>query len=139
MEWGLVSKAKLLAEWFWVDRWTGSSAWELDMEQRGLYREMLSQAWRRGARLPANPATIRRLTGCTSAEWDRCWPQVSRYWREEGGHLVNDTQVSVYREAVARNDAVSERAHRGGVAAAQKRRAQARAQAGAQAGARARA
>lgn len=123
---------KLLAEWFWVDRWTGSSAWELDMEPRGLYREMLSQAWRRKAQLPANFDTIRKITGCKPDEWARCWPQVSRYWREQDGVLVNDTQLEVYREAVAKAAKAVERARKGGRAAARNRRAQARAQAHAQ-------
>jgi uncharacterized protein YdaU (DUF1376 family) len=90
---------KLLAEWFWVDRWVGSSAFLLPMEARGLYREMLSQAWRRGASLPNDPEAIKRAVGATDAEWRRCWPQVRRFWRVEGDTLVNDTQRAVYSEA----------------------------------------
>jgi hypothetical protein len=78
---------KLLAEWFWTDRWMGSSAFLLPMEPRGLYREMLTQAWRRGGRLPNNPDAIRRAVGCTLDEWDRCWPIVEQLWRVEGDDL----------------------------------------------------
>jgi uncharacterized protein YdaU (DUF1376 family) len=66
---------KLLAEWFWVDRWTGSTAFGLPLEARGLYREMLSQAWRRGGRLPNDHDQIRRIVGASEKEWRRaCRP-----------------------------------------------------------------
>jgi hypothetical protein len=96
-------KDKLIAEWFWTDRWTGSSAFLLPLEARGLYREMLTQAWRRGARLPANPDTIKRAIAATDLEWTRTWPLVAPYWRlTDGGVLVNDTQVTIYEQAHAR-------------------------------------
>ncbi len=107
---------KLLAEWFWIDRWMGSSAFLLPMEARGLYREMLSQAWRRGARLPNNHDEIRRATGASLGEWRRAWPKIEKFWRVSGQFLINDTQAEVYEDAKARQD-----------------RAQARAQAAAQA------
>lgn len=88
---------KLLGEMFWTDRWTGSSAFLLPLEVRGLYREMLTQAWRRGARLPADPAAIKRAVAATDDEFARTWPYVARYWHEApGGVLVNDTQVQIY-------------------------------------------
>lgn len=107
---------KMLAEWFWTDRWMGSSGFGLPLEARGLYREMLTQAWHRGARLPKDESTIRRFCGVEREEWDRAWPAVKKFWREDGDSLVNDTQLEVYAEASARRD-----------------RAQARGQAGAQA------
>jgi uncharacterized protein YdaU (DUF1376 family) len=101
------SPAKLLAEWFWIDRWMGSSAFLLPMEPRGLYREMLTQAWRRGARLPNDPEAIQRAVGCTPKEWKRCWPHLAGYWRVDGDSLVNDTQIAVYTAAKARLDRAS--------------------------------
>lgn len=115
---------KLLAEWFWTDRWMGSRGFLLPMEPRGLYREMLTQAWRRGARLPNDYEEIRRAVGCTPAEWRRCWPKIQQHWRVDGDSLVNDTQLEVYAEALG----VQQRAHERGVRGAQAR-AQARAQA----------
>ena len=104
----------MLAEWFWVDRWTGSSAFGLSIEARGLYREMLSQAWRRGARLPQHHETIRRITGCTEAEWLRCWPLISSFWvATEDGNLVNETQLEVFNEALARQERASRRGQAG--------------------------
>lgn len=104
---------KLLAEWFWTDRWMGSSAFLLPMEARGLYREMLTQAWRRGAALPNDHAQIQRATGCTAAEWRRAWPRIEHFWRVDGALLVNDTQVEVYRDAVAREEAKTRRGKAG--------------------------
>lgn len=111
-----MSKDKMLAEWFWTDRWQGSSGFEMPIGPRGLYREMLTQAWRKGGSLPNDHETIRRICGVTEAEWDACWPRVSAFWRIDGDRIVNDTQAEVYAEAKS-----------------QRERAQARAQAGAQA------
>lgn len=118
---------KLLAEWFWTDRWDGSSASLLPMEARGLYREMLTQAWRRGGRLPNDPDAIQRAVRCSAEEWSRCWPKVRRYWTVDGDWLVNRTQQEVYAKAKASCDASRERSKRG--AAARWRNAQAHAQA----------
>lgn len=107
---------KLLAEWFWIERWEGSRAAMLPMEAQGIYRAMLSHAWRRGASLPIDPEEIQLLIRCRLKEWKRSWPSVKPYWKEENGMLVNATQQEVYSEALAK-----------------KERAQARAQAGAQA------
>jgi uncharacterized protein YdaU (DUF1376 family) len=98
---------KLLAEWFWADRWMGSSAFLLPIGARGLYREMLTQAWRRGARLPHDFEAIRRAVGCTRVEWNRYWPRIQGYWRIDGANLVNDTQCEVYQLALARQDRAS--------------------------------
>lgn len=101
--------APLLAEWFWVDRWTGSRGYQLPLHARGLYREMLSQAWRRGAQLPANPEAIRRICGITSTEWRRAWPLVRRFWIRRRDILVNDTQCKVFLLAKLRAEAASRR------------------------------
>jgi uncharacterized protein YdaU (DUF1376 family) len=110
----MMREDKLLAEWFWTDRWSASSAFLLSVEARGLYREMLTQAWRRQCRLPADPVTIQRAIACTAQEWKRCWPMVEKYWRRDGDDLVNDTQLAVYAEAVAARDRAVERARKGG-------------------------
>lgn len=100
---------KLLAEWFWIDRWMGSSAFGLNLESRGLYREMLTQAWRRGAWLPNDHDQIRRFVGVTSSEWKRTWKFVERFWRVDGDRLVNDTQLEVYSDACGRQQRASDR------------------------------
>ena len=119
---------KMLAEWFWTDRWMGSSAFLLPIEPRGLYREMLTQAWRRGARLPASHEQVCRAIGATQDEWNRSWPQIERFWKVVDGYLVNETQLEIYAEAQARAERAREKGLRGAQASAQ-----ARAQASAQA------
>lgn len=104
---------KLLAEWFWTDRWIGSSAFLLPMEARGVYREMLTQAWRRGARLPNDHEAIRRAIGATAPEWRRAWPAIKRFWRVEGNDLVNETQVEIYADAQGRAERALRRAQAG--------------------------
>ena len=106
---------KLLAEWFWTDRWMGSRGFMLPLEPRGLYREMLTQAWRRATRigrpeLPNSPEAIRRCTGATMQEWRRSWPIVKKFWRVDGHWLVNDTQLEVYAECKARQESMTNRA-----------------------------
>ena len=101
---------KLLAEWFWTDRWDGSSAALLPLEARGLYREMLTQSWRRDGRLPASPEAIKRAVRCTDAEWERCWPLVKPYWDEKDGWLTNATQLEVLAETRRQMEARSNRA-----------------------------
>ena len=92
---------KIRGEWFWVDRWMGSSARGLPLEARGLYREMLSQAWLRGCQLPNDHSILRRFVAATEDEWRRAWPLVEQYWRVEGDVLVNDTQREIYDKSMA--------------------------------------
>lgn len=113
--------SKLLAEWFWTDRWIGSSGFLLPLEPRGLYREMLTQAWRRGGKLPNDHEAIRRAVGCTAAEWRRCWPKVASYWQVSGEFLINQTQSEVIVGAVSAHDSAVERGRKGGQQKAQKR------------------
>ena len=108
------SNGKLVAEWFWIDRWIGSSGFLLPMEARGVYREMLTQAWRRGGQLPNDHEAIRRAIGATVGEWRRAWPLVKKFWRPDAEHLVNDTQLEVYREAQGRFERASRRGRKGG-------------------------
>lgn len=110
---------KLLAEWFWTDRWSGSSAFLLPIAARGLYREMLTQAWRRGARLPSDPESIRRATGVTPQEWAANWPKIRKFWTVKGDYLINETQVLVYAEAMDRHETLTNRGRKGGIARAQ--------------------
>ena len=112
-----MARDKLLAEWFWTDRWTGSSAFLLPLEARGLYREMLSAAWRRGAKLPTDHDAIKRVVGATDEEWDRSWPKIAHYFRTKRGHFVNETQVEIYQKTRAIQAVRSQSGRRGGLKA----------------------
>ena len=96
-----MARDKLLAEWFWCDRWMASDAFLLPLEARGLYREMLTQAWLRGGSLPKEPEAIRRACGVTVPEWRRAWPRVRKYWTSDGDRLVNATQIEVMETSKA--------------------------------------
>jgi uncharacterized protein YdaU (DUF1376 family) len=111
----MATNGRLLAEWFWTDRWERSPAAALPIAARGLYREMLSRAWARGARLPNNPEAIRRVVGVTFEEWGGTWPLVSPYWQQsaDGLWVLNETQVEIYTEAQAVNDRAIERSRKG--------------------------
>lgn len=102
-----------------------SDAFLLPIGPRGLYREMLTQAWLRGARLPNDHEAIRRATGVTRTEWSRCWPKIKRFWHEQDGYLVNETQLEVYAEASERHQSARDKASKAGKASAHAR-AQAR-------------
>ena len=66
-----------------------------------------------GAKLPANTDMLQRLAGVTTGEWDRLWPLVKQYWTERGGHLVNETQLEVYADALQRKQVRVDRAKKG--------------------------
>jgi uncharacterized protein YdaU (DUF1376 family) len=83
-------------------RWITSSASRISLAGRGLYREMLTAAWLRGARLPNDHDAIRVIVNVTVKEWRAAWPLVERYWRHDGDYLVNDTQVEIYAQTVGR-------------------------------------
>lgn len=83
-----MAEEKRYLELFHTDRWERSDGALLPIEARGLYRAMLTAAWRRGGRLPNDPVEIRRAVGCTVEEWGRAWPRVERFWRVEGEALV---------------------------------------------------
>ena len=101
---------KLQAEWFLGSRWTTSRGFLLPMGARGLYRELLTQAWIRGGSLPRVEDDLKRIVGATSDEWRRYWPIVKPFWRVEGDRLVNDTQLEIYAEAQARAERARTRA-----------------------------
>jgi uncharacterized protein YdaU (DUF1376 family) len=113
----MANNGRLLAEWFWTDRWERSPAAVLPIAARGLYRELLSRAWARGARLPNNPEAMRRLVGVTLEEWAATWPLVESYWRpsDDGLWLVNETQLEIYAEARTMAERASTRSRKGNV------------------------
>lgn len=119
-------RKKLLGEFFWTDRWVGSSAFLLPIEARGLYREMLTQAWMRGGSLPADPAQIMRAVGCSQEEWDRCWPLVKKYWRKNGSTISNDTQREIMEGSKTLSKRRANAGAKGGAKAQANRRANAK-------------
>jgi hypothetical protein len=81
----MAPNGKLLAEWFWIDRWNGSTGFLLPMEARGVYREMLTPI----VLIPAlwadeghAPAIARVDMSQTSSHFATC-PQAAS-WRRKG-------------------------------------------------------
>lgn len=106
-------KAPRLTEIFRLDRWIGSRGFLLPIAARGLYREMLSQAWRRGGWLPANHEAIRRACGVSDEEWAEAWPLVRKFWRRNGSRITNETQTIIFRIAKDRAESFARRAIHG--------------------------
>lgn len=98
---------ELLAEWFWTDRWIRSSAASLPLESRGLFREMLTQAWALGGYITSDLERVRLTCRVKESEWNRAWPDIAGYWNltDDGKYLYNRFQLSVYEEARGRHEA----------------------------------
>jgi uncharacterized protein YdaU (DUF1376 family) len=107
---------QLRGEQFWVDRHMASELWMLPIAERGLHREMLSQAWLRGAQLPSDPEEIRRAIACSLVEWQRYWPRVSKHWVRRGRTLVNLVQRETYAKVLAAVQVAADRAKKGAAA-----------------------
>ena len=119
---------KLRAEWFWTDRWFGSSAMLLPLEAKGLYREMLTRAWSLGAKLPAEAKLIKKVVLIEDDEWDRCWPLVEPYWEtsEDGKHIYNQTQQEVMSASTSLSEKRAKAGRKGGRRSGEVRRGEAK-------------
>lgn len=92
----------------WTDEWLTSDLQMLSLEARGLFSEMLTQAWREKARLRRTEGdALMRLVRATPEEWERTWPIVTRYWKEATDPatgqpvLVNKNQLRFYLRSLA--------------------------------------
>lgn len=66
-------------EWS-VSRWLSSdSRAELNLAERGLYRECLDLCYTNGS-IPKDPAVLARLCHCTPAEIEAVWPKIERHF-----------------------------------------------------------
>lgn len=52
----------------------------MTLSERGLYITLLNIAWDNGARLPNDPAELRRWSGVDRQQWGRIWPRVRPHW-----------------------------------------------------------
>lgn len=74
--------------WYIAD-WRGSEAvLSMNLEQRGLYRELLDHCWDAGS-LPTDEAMLRRLASAEPAEFKRSWPAVRHQFYEKDGRLYH--------------------------------------------------
>jgi len=110
--------------WF-TDRWQLSQARvEMNLAERGLYRELLDYFYTNGS-LPADEATLARIVGAQAAEFRRAWRKVSGWFApDDTGRLVSaagtDLRNGLLRElnqrraASQRGGEVTRDRHRGG-------------------------
>lgn len=87
----------------WTRNWRGSPLQMMSLAARGLYSEMLTQAWASRARLVSTgEEEIMRLVRAMPDEWAVAWPKVRHYWvaatdpRTQAEILVNRKQLEVY-------------------------------------------
>ncbi|MCC7126448.1 MAG: DUF1376 domain-containing protein [Acidobacteria bacterium] len=66
-----------------------ASTAEWSGEEASLYLTLLGHQWTLGT-LPADPAKLARLVRWDRKAFEKCWPQVSSKFAEQGGRLVNE-------------------------------------------------
>lgn len=105
---------KLTGMMFWTDAWMTSRARLLmNVEERGVYLEMLFAAWQLGGSLPDNYETIKRITLISDEVWSRCWPAIKPFWKKQGKFLVNEKLSEVYTHASSAHEIYRDRAIKG--------------------------
>lgn len=86
-------------KWF-PARWQASrKVQRMTLAERGLYREMLDEAWNKGP-LPDDPAQIADMLALDLDEVMACWPGVRRAWVETEGGITSPFQEEI-RDQVA--------------------------------------
>jgi uncharacterized protein YdaU (DUF1376 family) len=75
----------------WHRRLRASSTWQrLDAAGRGIYLDLLMEAFDRDLPLPDDPGELLLMTAGTEEEWSRAWPIVGRkFSRTDDGGLVH--------------------------------------------------
>ena len=92
--------------------WCGCKLQTAPLAARGLYSEMLTQAWAARGRLPVTEEDeIMRLVRAIPEEWALAWPKVRNCFvaatdpRTGAGVLVNRRQLKVYLDALRSREA----------------------------------
>ena len=88
---------KMLALWWWIDRWRKSTAYtDMTLEEQGAYRNLLDEATLRGGALPNNERILAKACGDALA-WKRVRAAVLARFelREDGWHNVTLDSVLV--------------------------------------------
>jgi hypothetical protein len=89
--------AKLMALYWWIDRWRDSEAFKtLPLEAQGLHRELVTQVLRRGGSLPNDTGILQRATGAMPDEWRRAWPKVRKFWTVTDDAITPGPELRLY-------------------------------------------
>lgn len=74
----------------WCRRLMASTTWQnLDAAGRGVYLELIMEAFVRDEPLPKDEDELRLMARATEDEWSRAWPIIKRKFKETEGGLVN--------------------------------------------------
>lgn len=113
----------------YTSNWRGSPLQMLPLAARGLYSEMLTQAWSNRARLAqTDEEEIMRLVRATPAEWESAWPRIRHYWAKAtdpatGAEiLVNRKQLEVYVGALRSREVTLARNRKANLASVESRK-----------------
>src|SRR6185312_15013477 len=74
--------------WYISDWISSETRIDFNMEQRGLYRELLDYCYREGS-LPADPRKLAIIAGCSTGEFDRAWPVVEKKFTRAGDRFIH--------------------------------------------------
>lgn len=93
------------AAWWWIDRWRRSTArTDMNLAERGAYRELLDECWLREGVIPDDEEVLIRICACTPEEWARIRGKVLARFKKCPGGLHNETADEVMRESNRRAD-----------------------------------
>jgi len=98
---------------------------ELSAEEHGAYLLLMMGAWRRGGRLPMDPALLCRIAAVSRPRWQRVWVIIARFFEVDGDALVQRRVTKELAKAMGKKETAS----RKGLAGAEARWGSARANA----------
>ena len=77
----------------------------LTAEEHGAYLLLLMAAWRRGGRLPTDPAILSRMASVPRGRWDRVWASIGGFFTADGDTLVQNRLTEELTKAMGRREA----------------------------------
>lgn len=91
--------AKMLALWWWIDRWRKSTAYtDMTVEEQGAYRNLIDEATLRDGLLPNDERVLAKACGDPRI-WRRVRAVVLRYFTVTPEGLRNDTLEEVLHQS----------------------------------------
>jgi uncharacterized protein YdaU (DUF1376 family) len=94
--------------WYSADWLASEAKATMTLEQQGAYRNLLDHAWIQDppCTLPDDDAVLAGLSGA-GAKWEEMASVVRRWFTAKRGRLVNEKQLTTYREMESRREAKS--------------------------------
>ena len=93
---------KMLALWWWIDRWRKSTAYtDMSLEEQGAYRNLIDEATLRGGALPVDERILAKACG-DATKWRRVRENVLERFVVVDGVYRNETLDEVLRQSERR-------------------------------------